>query len=307
MKARQLFLGRWKMLVIVLMVSGVAVVELGVAGEKVSVTVLDKKGPDNSAETSRDIKTQTFADIEFVWIEPGTFMMGSPESEKSRQSNEGPQHRVTLTQGFWMGKYEVTQAQWESLMGNNPSGQVFPPGSGLTKEQWESIRGIDPAAYRGSDKPVENVSWRDTQAFIHKLNGLDKGTFRLPTEAEWEYACRAGSTTRYCFGDDRYDLDDFAWYGDTGATMCPVGQKLPNAWGLYDMHGNVREWCQDWWEYYSPDPITDPTGPTAGALRILRGGSYYHPCQDCRSAARDGTFPDDNASVSLGFRIVRNP
>ena len=165
--------------------------------------------------------------MEFVKIPEGEFMMGSPSDEGDRDNDEGPVHKVTIEESYYLGKYEVTQEQWREVMGSNPS------------------------YFKGDDLPVEKVSWTDAQMFIQKLNEME-GTniYRLQSEAEWEYACFAGTTTRYYFGDDESRLGDYAWYLDNldGQTH-PVGQKKPNPWGLYDMHGNVWEWCQD--EYHS--------------------------------------------------------
>ena len=227
-----------------------------------------------------------------VRIPAGTFTMGSPDSEQGRSSREGPQHSVTLTQDFWLGKYPVTQAQWQAVMGNNPS------------------------YFKGAQNPVEQVSWDDAQAFITALNAhireTDQGpaTFRLPSEAEWEYACRAGTTTRFYWGDDpnASQIDAYAWYIGNGgnATTHPVGQKHPNAWGLYDMSGNVWEWCQDWYGKYSSGAVTDPTGPHSGSFRVLRGGSWDYDPEYCRSADRFNLTPDIR-NYYYGFRVVRTP
>jgi len=230
--------------------------------------------------------------LEMVWIEPGTFMMGSKFSPQETASrfcgkaeffeDEHPQHKVRITQGFWMGKYEVTQAQWQTVMGNNPS------------------------RFKGDRNPVESVSWNDCQEFVIKLGQKAGAAFRLPTEAEWEYACRAGSTTAYCFGDDASRLGDYAWYDDnSGKQTHPVGQKKANAWGLYDMHGNVWEWCEDWYhaDFYSKSPERDPLNTSTGDNRVLRGGSWYISAGYCRSANRGRDCPTDTFS-SLGFRVV---
>jgi len=225
----------------------------------------------------------------FVLIPAGTFMMGSPEDEPERVDNE-VLHEVTL-QSYYMQTTQVTQGQWESVMGNNPS--RFKDG--------------------GSDCPVERVSWEDTQAFISKLNQQDStGTYRLPTEAEWEYACRAGTSGPFYFGkclstdqanyDGNYPLEGCP-NGDFRNKTTPVGNFEPNAYGLYDMHGNVWEWCQDWYGEYPTSPVTDPTGPENGADRVLRGGCWNSVAGYGRSAYRDGDWPGLRYD-SAGFRLV---
>jgi formylglycine-generating enzyme required for sulfatase activity len=182
-----------------------------------------------------------------------------------------------------MGIHEVTQAQWKALMGNSPS------------------------SFQGDDLPVEQVSWEDCQKFLAKLTGkVGQGlTCRLPTEAEWEYACRAGSQGEYCFGDDERSLGEYAWYfANSEGKTHPVGQKKPNAWGLYDMHGNVWEWCADWYgDCYSPSAATDPKGPASGMARVLRGGSWYCYPELCRSADRFRLKPAHRTTLS-GLRVV---
>lgn len=220
-------------------------------------------------------------------IPAGTFTMGSPGGKAGRDSDEGPQHQVTLTKGFYCGKFEVTQGQWQAVMGNSPSY----------------------SASSGPDAPVENVSWDDCQTFLTKLcqkEGVARGTYRLLTEAQWEYACRAGSQGVYCFGDSASGLGEYAWYRNIMGSTHPVGQKRPNAFGLYDMHGNVWEWCQDWYDsgYYSGSPASDPLGPGSGDGRVNRGGSWYADAVGCRSAGRNRNSPglrDDN----LGLRLAR--
>ena len=209
--------------------------------------------------------------MEMVWCPPGTFMMGSPANEEWRHYNE-TLHQVTLTKGFWMAKTEVTQAQWQSVMGNNPS------------------------AHKGDDLPVERVSWNACQKFCQKA-GLS-----LPTEAEWEYACRAGSTEQ--FGGTG-NLEDMGWYSvNSQYTTHPVGQKQPNAWGLYDMHGNVYEWCQDWLRGdYPSGAVTNPTGADNSGERVRRGGSYTTSASDYRSANRKADEPHLSYDY-YGFRPV---
>jgi len=227
----------------------------------------------------------------FVLIQPGSFVMGSPESETGREQNEF-QHSVTLTQAFYMQTTEVTQGQWKSVMGNNPS-------------DFNSC---------GDDCPVETVSWEDAQEFIEKLN-LHENTnrYRLPTEAQWEYSARAGTKTALPNGDLAetgcnmdINLDAIAWYcGNADDKTHPVAQKQANAWGLYDMHGNVWEWCQDWHGSYPTNSVTDPEGPSSGTYRVTRGGSWDKYAQNCRSA---GGRRDSNPSSRYwnnGLRILR--
>lgn len=225
----------------------------------------------------------TTAQIMMRLIPAGTYTMGSPDWEVDRSSNEGPDHIVHISNPFYIGIYEVTQDQWDKVMGNNPS--EFPAAA----------------------SPVESVSWNDCQDFISELNTMNIGTFRLPTEAEWEYACRAGSSTRYYFGDDPgySEIGDYAWYdGNSSDTTHAVGQKEPNAWGLYDMHGNVWEWCSDWYDAYDSAQQIDPEGPSSGSNRVFRGGAWYNVPQFSRAAARSGVMPT-YTDIHLGFRLVR--
>jgi formylglycine-generating enzyme required for sulfatase activity len=218
--------------------------------------------------------------IEFVLIPAGKFMMGSDKGD----DDEKPVHEARLSKPFYLGKYEVTQGQWQAVMGNNPS----------------RFKG-DP------NRPVEQVAWEDVQTFIRKLNAIDGGTtYRLPTEAEWEYAARAGTTTAYSFGDDPRLLGEYAWYSENakGKTH-PVGQKKANAWGLHDMHGNVWEWVQDWYSKpYPSGTVTDPQGPASGSIRVYRGGSWITHARYCRVSYRDDHAPGGRV-VHLGFRLLR--
>lgn len=219
----------------------------------------------------------------FVTIPAGSFVMGSNDGD----SNEKPVHKVTLS-SFQMMTTEVTQAMWQEVKGSNPS------------------------EFQGSDHPVEQVSWNDVQEFIKRLNRRDPGKeYRLPTEAEWEYACRAGTKTRFYWGDDPHDMQigKHAWYyGNSSGRTHPVGQKIPNAWGLYDMSGNVWEWCQDWYgaDYYSSrSSSTNPNGPSCGIFRVLRGGSWNYTLLRCRSVDREGYGSYGRYNVG-GFRVVRS-
>ena len=225
--------------------------------------------------------------MELVNIPSGTFMMGSPETEQDRESDEGPVHQVTLSQPLYMGVYEVTQRQYQAVMGTNPS---YYKSSGL-------------------DAPVESVSWNNAVAFCNALSQRTGRTVTLPTEAQWEYACRAGSTTRFYYGDDPgYTLlHNYAWYWDNSSLRThPVGEKTPNAWGLYDMHGNVWDWCKDWYGSYASANVVDPQGPASGSSRVLRGGCWGNYARDCRSAYRTHYYPGSTGDFS-GFRVVVAP
>ena len=214
--------------------------------------------------------------LDLVLIPTGSFTMGD--------DHEKPAHKVTITKPFYLGKYEVTQEQWEAVMGNNPS------------------------HFKGPKKPVEQVSWEDCQKFLGKLNakvGSGASKFQLPSEAQWEYACRAGSTGKFCFGDDEKQLDEHAWYGEnSGNKTHSVGEKKPNAWGLYDMHGNVWEWCQDWYGAYRAEAVDDPSGDTTGAYRVARGGGWRSVGRICQSAIRSVIGAGDD---NLGFRVCLVP
>jgi formylglycine-generating enzyme required for sulfatase activity len=226
--------------------------------------------------------------LAIVRIPAGSFTMGTDKVVSGPQGwtndVERPPHKVTISREFWMGEFPVTQAQWREVMGDNPS---------ALKDA-------------GPDAPVEQVSWNDTQSFLAKLNvSQGRWTVRLPTEAEWEYAARAGTT-----GETYGPLDDVAWYRSNGSsTTHPVGKKLPNAFGLYDMLGNVWQWCQDWFGPYTSAPAVDPQGEAKGEKRVMRGGCYYCDAIHCR-AARRNRDPQEHLAKSIGFRVVavaRNP
>jgi formylglycine-generating enzyme required for sulfatase activity len=223
--------------------------------------------------------------MKFVWIPPGKFTMGSPKEEKERFDNE-TQHKVTLTKGFYMGVYTVTQEQYETVMGNDPSN------------------------FKGDKNlPVEQVSWEDCQEFVKKLRDRDKKAYRLPTEAEWEYSCRAGTKTPFWFGEtistDQANYNGNNTYGNGKKgkyreKTTPVGSFPANAWGLFDTHGNLFEWCQDWLGDYPQNEVIDPQGPDAEQYRVLRGGSWYDFPQHCRSTFRVRYGP------GLGFATERS-
>jgi len=254
--------------------------------------------------------------MKLVLIPKGTFMMGSPKTEEGRVQDE-TQHQVTISKDYYLGVTEVTQGQYEKVMGTNPS-----------NFQGNKIEGSS------SNHPVDRVSWEDAVEFCKKLSELpeEKGAgrvYRLPTEAEWEYACRAGSKTAYSFGDNSRDLGNYAWFGnnsgskelDSAAILkdtpqrymdilvsarCathPVDEKKANAWGLYDMHGNVWEWCSDWYGGYPKGAVSDPVGPIQGSRRVDRGGSWLLEAARCRLAIRFRRLPSVR-EYDLGFRVA---
>ncbi len=233
--------------------------------------------------------------LEMIWCNPGTFTMGSPIDELGRRSRE-PQYEVTLTKGFWLGKYEVTQAQYEAVMKNNPS------------------------SHKGANLPVENVNWNNAVNFCAKLTDREHSAGRLPqgykytlpTEAQWEYACRAETTTALNNGKNLSnttscpEMDEVGWYAGNASSTYPVGWKKPNTWGFYDMHGNVWEWCLDWYGDYPTSSVTDPKGAGTGSYRVYRGGSWRYSADYCRSAHRDFDYAGESNN-SNGFRVALVP
>lgn len=248
---------------------------------KETVPTLQESAPD----IALNIPGANQVQIKMRLIPAGVFLMGSPADEMDRDCDEGPQRQIVISEPFYVGIYEVTQAQWAAVMGTYPSKFSYIP-----------------------ENPVEQISWDDCQEFIAKLNEMEIGVFRLPTEAEWEYACRAGSITRYPWGND----PDYCGSSEYACSSCSasgktnlVGQKKPNDWGLFDMHGNVLEWCSDWYAAsYDIDDVTDPKGPCTGSYRVVRGGGWYYDPQYCRSAYRLSIIPGYMSS-GLGFRLVR--
>ena len=225
--------------------------------------------------------------MKLVLIPAGTFTMGSSKEERGRHSAE-TQHEVTVSTPFYLGKYEVTQNEYEKLMGNNPS------------------------SIKGPTSPVETLRWKDAVSFCEKLSELPEEKaagreYRLPTEAEWEFSCRGGSETAYGFADSSELLHEHAWFAENAQNKHhPVGEKKPNRWGLHDMHGNVWEWCKDWYGDYPSGALTDPQGPSQGSERVIRGGSWPGAAEThFRSAYRANYVPTDR-SVVLGFRVALN-
>jgi|WetSurMetagenome_2_1015567.scaffolds.fasta_scaffold126851_2 formylglycine-generating enzyme required for sulfatase activity len=237
--------------------------------------------------------------MEFVLLPAGTFQMGSAESDREAAANEKPRHQVAISKPFYLGKYEVTQAQWEAVMDSSP--YTLP-----RSNPYYSLPGMADRLRKPTNPAT--VSWNDAREFIKRLNQKEGHTrYRLPTEAEWEYAARAGTTTAYSFGEDAKQLGRYAWYGEdfaSGSTH-PVGQKEPNGWGLYDVHGNVWEWVQDWYDdrYYATSPSVDPQGSQSGSSRVVRGGSWHQTSTSWRSAFRRPYDPDYRG-ISIGFRLV---
>lgn len=214
--------------------------------------------------------------LEMVLIPAGKFMMGSDKG------GEKPAHEVTITKPFYMGKFTVTQAQYQQVIGSNPS------------------------KFKGAENPVDSISWEVAQKFCAKASEITKMTITLPTEAQWEYACRAGSKTAYYNGDTEADLEKAGWYSvNAKDTTHPCGKKEPNAWGLYDMHGNIWQWCMDWHDstYYAKSPKEDPQGPESGATRVMRGGTYDTTAYGCRSAYRY-SFEPARKFENMGFRVI---
>ncbi|HOD82284.1 MAG: Serine/threonine-protein kinase pkn1 [Planctomycetes bacterium ADurb.Bin126] len=248
--------------------------------------------PEVSVELDKGVR------LSLVLIRPGSFLMGSPDDLLEREADEQPRHEVTITRPFYMGVTEVTQAQYQAVMDKNPS------------------------LFMGADRPVERVIWDDAVEFCRRLSERQGHPVRLPTEAEWEYACRAGSNTRFSFGDKESELPRYANFGDRSVTgpalyrqeqyddghdkTAPVASFPANAWGLHDMHGNVFEWCQDWYRdvYYKTSPTVDPLGADIGPYRVLRGGSWNSPSWQCRSAYRHRFTADGRFNHQIGFRIV---
>ena len=234
----------------------------------------------SSGSNTISIPVKNGISIEMVKVEAGTFMMGATSEQKYPYDDEKPVHQVTLTNDYYMGKYEVTQALWEAVMGSNPS------------------------YFKGDNLPVETVSWNDCQEFISKLNSLTGRKFFLPTEAEWEYAARGGKKSRSYQYSGSSNISDVAWYnGNSGSKTHPVGTKQANELGIYDMSGNVWEWCWDWYGSYSSSSQTNPTGADSGSSSVRRGGGWYDDARGCRLSHRHHFTPDDRY-YNLGLRLA---
>ncbi len=253
-----------------------------VAEAKAKAEEVYKKFPGSRAGEERVMEIAPGVSMTFCWCPAGDFIMGSPPTEADKGSDE-VQVKVTLSKGFWMGKTEVTQAQWQAVMGSNPS------------------------HYKGTNLPVESVSWNDAQEFLKKIDEVlaatDGWKTMLPTEAQWEYAARAGQPWIYSGSNNP---DEVAWYHEnSGSITNPVGMKKANAWGMHDMSGNVEEWCQDWYDE-KLDGGVDPRGASSGSYRMLRGGMYFNPADHCLVAKRSHEFPFFSSEGAFGFRVVRS-
>ncbi|MCR4573313.1 MAG: SUMF1/EgtB/PvdO family nonheme iron enzyme, partial [Lentisphaeria bacterium] len=283
-----------------------------------SVSLSSKRWDNLTITLADDVK------LELIWIPAGTFMMGSPEDESGRSKDE-TQHQVTLTKGFWIGKYPVTQAQYKAVVGTNPSyfkekKQVTVKGNFFDRLLGNETKQVSQEVETSLVLPVETVSWDEANRYCSLLNKTHVSKvpsgfqFSLPTEAQWEYACRAGTTTPFNFGNslsgDKANCDGrYPYNAGKGRYMdetVPVGSYAPNAWGLCDMHGNVWEWCHDWCGKYPNGAVVDPTGPSSGSRRVLRGGGWYDFAVHCRSAYRFSSAPSLR-NFSLGFRLALVP
>jgi len=302
------------------------------AEQKDPKTTLHKKSGGNPSTTdskqgttsglNKEIFTNSLG-MKFVKITSGNFMMGSgiSPSEIARQyggkeewyKDDIPQHRVTIRHPFFVQTMEVTVGQWRLFVKDTSYKTEAETGGGatiLTDNEWQKTEGYywdNPGFPQTKMHPVTCVSWNDVQAFIEWLNRKEGKTYRLPTEAEWEYACRAGSTASFSFGDDLINLGKYAWYwNNANRRSHPVGKKEPNPWNIHDIYGNVWEWCEDWYGKYPAGPVVDPAGPSSGTAKVFRGGSAYSQAWFCRSAYRGGYQPD-GSFTSLGFRLVSTP
>lgn len=263
----------------------VAVSIAGIVHGEGAVVPVAQDRPDQVPPKAMTLDLGRGVSLELVLVPAGSFVMGSTKGGGGGETR--PVRKVTISRPFYMAKYEVTGEQWAAVMGNNPS------------------------AHKGRNLPVQNVNWEDCRNFMARLKESIKGTnspwtdARLPTEAEWEYACRAGSSNEFSFGNSAGGLGEYAWFaGNSGDAPHAVGGKKPNAWGLYDMHGGVFEWCSDWYGNYGSEAETDPAGPGAGKWRVCRGGSWSDVAECCRSAYRYYDGPGGAGGANIGFRVV---
>jgi formylglycine-generating enzyme required for sulfatase activity len=263
--------------------------------------------------------------MKLVSIPAGEFLIGSEPEELARlypricterYTWTQPQRRVKISQAFELGQYPVTVREFREFVADTGCTEAEVSGEGYqwTGTEWKLNLDIDwrkPGFVQTDEHPIVQITWNNAVAYCEWLSKKEGREYRLPTEAEWEYACRAGSTGRWCFGDDASMLEHYAWYSaNSGQTTHPVGQKKPNAWGLYDMHGNVGEWCKDWWDWDYAEPFgdtaeVDPTGPQQGACRVCRGGGWVSGPSGCRASYR-GRLEPRLCDVYLGFRVVRS-
>jgi formylglycine-generating enzyme required for sulfatase activity len=280
--------------------------KLNIAYERVLKTLTGTRRPPNRQKKSRTQATgkppvsgQPYVipscGMKMNWVAPGRFVMGSPPTEAGRSNDEGPQTDVTMSRGFWLGVFAVTQDDWKSIA----EGAI-----GLNAE---------PSFFHGERLPVEQVSWQDCQSWLEELNSSEESRlpagfqYRLPTEAEWEFACRAGTSTAFHFGDAQPGLDESAWYSNNSSGQThSVGAKKPNTWGFHDMHGNVWEWCQDRYGALPGGSVIDPQEPIAGLNRVFRGGSWGVAASRCRSAYRVWNKPSYR-DYTVGFRVAIAP
>ena len=253
--------------------------------EVATIVVVEKTQSRTFQDYSEQLLPRKGIDLEMVAISGGTFLMGSPDNESDAYSDEKPQHKVTVAD-FYIGRYLITQAQWEVVMDRNSS------------------------RFKGDNLPVERVSWEEAVEFCDRLTKNTGKQYRLPTEAEWEYACRAGSATKYYFGDEKQKLDHYAWYdGNSKSKTHPVGEKQPNQFGLYDLHGNVWEWCLDHWhDNYEGAPTNGSAwlNEDNEGVRVIRGGAWLNFPRNCRSACRVNYIPGARY-FNIGFRVVCVP
>jgi formylglycine-generating enzyme required for sulfatase activity len=252
----------------------------------------------STSASSADNITNTIG-MKLRRIPVGRFVMGSPPNETGRLADED-HHEVEIAKPFAVGTHKVTVGQFRTFV--KAKGYQTEGDKARDRMTWQN-----PGFAQSDAHPVVCVSWQDAMAFCAWLSEQEAKSYSLPTEAEWEYTCRAGARTRHYFGDDGTKLTEYAWFkANAGSMTHPVGQLRPNAWGLYDMHGNTWEWVADWyaWDYYKRSPAADPAGPDTGRNRVMRGGGYYDEAADCRSARRHGVNAPNTRNPNVGFRVV---